>query len=212
MIPRPEPAKPVPISLTRLLAVEGRDEQEFMERLLEAMKLDGTIEVRNLGGNEQFPSGLKALKAMTGFGSVEVLGVIRDAEGNPARSAFDSVVTALKGAALPAPAVLGAVAAGPPRVSVYILPNCRDAGMLEDLCLDAAGGDPAMPCVEAFVECVANLPGSPRNVSKARMGAFLASRAEFVREVGRAAQKGAFDLDHPAFDGLRSFLRSLCDD
>ena len=91
---------------------------------------------------------------------------------------------------------------GRPRVSVFILPNCESAGMLETLYLSAVQDVPAMPCVEQYLQCLevtAKLP--PNNPEKARAHAFLASRPRPELRVGEAGRSRALAL---GFAGIRS--------
>ena len=67
--------------------------------------------------------------------------------------------------------------------------------------------DAAMPCVEEFIECV--MDGGPRDTSKARVQAFLASRDTPGKRLGEAAMAGYWAFDHPAFDGFRQLLSML---
>ena len=141
---------------------------------------------------------------------VDSIGVTRDADESSA-SAFQSVRSLLMSSAgLDAPDEPMVATWGRPRVSVFILPNCESAGMLETLCLSAVQDDPATPCVEQYLQCLeetANMPS--RNPDKARAHAFLASRARPELRVGEAAEAGHWQLDSPAFDPLKSFLLAL---
>ena len=81
--------------------------------------------------------------------------------------------------------------------------------MIEDLCLKTVEKHPAMQCVNAFAECVSNLDNRPRNISKAKVQAYLAAQAEVAETIGRGAQKGYWDFDSPYLDELKSFLKNL---
>jgi len=62
------------------------------------------------------------------------LGIIRDAESEPAITGFETVCAHLKRSGLTYPNAVGSFSVGTPQVGVYILPNCRHPGMLETLC------------------------------------------------------------------------------
>lgn len=81
--------------------------------------------------------------------------------------------------------------------------------MLEDLCLQSVAGDPAMDCVEEYFGCLQKAGVSPRNLPKAKMQAFLASREKAGLRLGEGAEKGYFDWENPTFNELREFLHSL---
>lgn len=82
--------------------------------------------------------------------------------------------------------------------------------MLETLCLQAVVSDPAIKCVDRYLECVAKRMGSlPGNRDKARLHAFLSSRPKPDLLLGQAASAGYFRWDHPAFDHVKQFLLGL---
>lgn len=189
--------------------VEGEDDKLFLEALLRHEGIPG-MQVIAVGGKTQLPANLKALRAAPQFGSVvRSLGVIRDADADP-DAAFRSVCGALYHAGLPTPPAPAELAAGPPRVGVFVLPSGSQRGALEDLCLAAVADDPAYPCVEQYFQCLAHASVEcPREWSRARMQVFLASRAEIDRRLGVAAQAGYIPWASPVFDGLKRFLHAL---
>jgi hypothetical protein len=198
------------ISLPCLLAVEGIDPFGFFLSLLKSMGLSGTIEVRNFGGNGDLAARLKALASMSSFQRVRSLGIVRDAETNAA-GAFAAVQGALRRAQLPVPRSQAAVAEGPPRVTVFILPDRETPGMIETLCLRAVAGDPVMRCVDEFLTCSRQAGAPLGNETKARFHAFLASRDKPGQPLRHAVAKSYFPLEDAAFQPLREFLQSLKD-
>jgi hypothetical protein len=84
-----------------LLIVEGSEDQRFFEALANRLGLQ-SMQTLPLGGKTQLRSTLKALTASPGFASVASLGLVRDANGDPA-AAFRSMIDALVAAKLPAP-------------------------------------------------------------------------------------------------------------
>ncbi len=172
-----KPSKP--ITESKVLAVEGKDEEKLFSALRAYLNLPN-IEIRELGGRYSFRAKISALKATSGFAEkVTSLGVVRDADENPA-GAFQSVCDALEKASLPRPtAPLQPVGDAP---QVMILPDGETPGMLEDLCLRSVAEDPAMPCVDEYFRCLEErLEELPKNPSKAQVRAFLASR-EWLEE------------------------------
>jgi hypothetical protein len=91
-----------------------------------------------------------------------------------------------------------------------IIPSHQQQGALEDLCLQAIANDPAKYCIEQFFECIGQkrLPVT-RELSKAKVQAFLSSREEPISALGLAAQKGYWPLNHSAFKTVRKFLQAL---
>jgi hypothetical protein len=64
--------------------------------------------------------------------------------------------------------------------------------------------------VEQYFQCLhqQGVP-EPRNLSKAKVQVFLASREEAGKRLGEAAQAGYLPLEHEAFEEVRDFLRQL---
>lgn len=196
------------IRCPKLLVVEGRDEELFFSALCQHLGLNG-IQVLPIGGKNQLRRNLEGLTKVTGFSQVIALGIIRDADDDP-KAAFQSVCSALKSAGLPVPAQPLVPAYGHPRVCVMILPDSQSTGALEDVCLRAIQGTLTMQCVDKLFCCLQRqgLP-LPKNLSRAKILAYLASQTEPDKRLGESAQAGYWDWDHPAFTDLKNFLRML---
>jgi hypothetical protein len=196
------------IKRPKLLIVEGKEDELFFSAFCHHLGLND-IQVLSIGGKTQLPSNLKALKGVTGFSQVIALGIIRDADED-ANAAFQSVCSALQHAGLPKPPKPMTPSSERPRVSVMILPDNQSPGALEDVCLKAIAGTPAMRCVDEFFRCLQrhHLP-PPKNLSKAKVLAYLTSLPEPDKRLGESAQSGYWNWDHPAFSDLKDFLRSL---
>jgi hypothetical protein len=192
----------------KLLIGEGKDEQVFCEALLRHLGLTG-VQVGEYGGKDKLADVLYAFPRRPDFPQVVSLGILRDADGD-AGGAFQKVCTALRNANLAYPVAHSQGAGASPRVSVFILPDGQNDGMLEDLCLAAVQADPATPCVEEFFTCVQRQSGrQPRIPAKARVQAWLASHLESDLRMGLAAQRGYWPFDAPTFSPLITFVRSL---
>jgi hypothetical protein len=164
---------------------------------------------------------LKTISTLTpGFRNVVSLGITRDADGSTepddqrtpesAGNAFRSVCGALEGAGLPQPVKPNEIAYGSPNVAVFILPDCERNGMLEDLCLASIQNDPVFQCIDPFFACASKHPGiSPKNMAKARIHAWLATRSRPDLRFGEAAEKEIWDWEHEAFGPIKDFLRML---
>jgi len=197
------------LSYAKLLLVEGADAFYFFKPLLHAEKLLDQIEIRNFGSVTDLHHYLSLLKRIDGFDRVNSLGIVRDAEDN-AHSAFLNVCRSLEHAGLAAPTAPAVTANGLPNVTVFILPDCKNPGMLETLCLSAVKSDRVMPCIEKFFRCVQRqgMP-MPNNQYKAQAHAFLATRPVPDLQLGEAAASGFWCFGDPAFDQLKQFLRAL---
>jgi hypothetical protein len=203
------PPAPITINESRQLLVEGRSPELFFQHLLPKIGLVG-IQLQNFGGLAELPRFLRLLRNDAGFSTVVTsLGIARDAEAS-ATAAHQSICRALRAAGLPEPPQPLVGAAGPPKVSVFLFPDCASAGMLEDLCIQAISGDPAVRCLDDYFDCL-NKQGipTPSPLPKARLQAFLASRARPGLLLGQAAAAGYFPWQHPAFDPMKQFLHAL---
>lgn len=130
----------VRIEKSRVLVVEGRDEELFFTAFIDNCKDKlnlPDIQILPVGGKSRLPGNLKALVKSPGFSEIISLGIVRDADED-ARAAFQSVCSALRSAGLSAPPAPLVSAGSNPSVSVIILPGDNNPGMLEDLCLPFA--------------------------------------------------------------------------
>src|SRR5258708_7622332 len=148
-----------PITTTGQLLAEGRTPEMFFREMIIACGFQKEMEVRTFGdvSKDNLQTYLELFTQKAAFKErVKRMGIIRDAEAATVASAFASVQAALRDARLPTPQQLNSLEGSPLAIAAFILPNCNDAGMLEDLCLAAAAeaeqGQPgaALPCVDEF--------------------------------------------------------------
>lgn len=198
-----------------LLLVEGEDEWHLLIRLLEPVMGITTIDVRAYDGVGKLGATLKSLhEVASGFHHIRTLAIWRDAETD-AKTATACVQGALRDAGFAVPDNPGEFVQGSPQVGFFILPGDDQPGSLEDICLQAVAEDPTMPCVETFLECVKVKAGESEQVclhpndGKTRLHAYLASRREPGLKVGEAAKAQYLNLDHPAWERIKGFLREL---
>ena len=198
------------------LLVEGNDERNFFEAFADHLAL-GNVQIQVFGGKDQLREFLETLAGATAFRKVRSIGIVRDADES-ADGAFQSVQTSLRnandairssGVEFPVPDRPGQRAGGRPALSVLILPGDGDAGMLETLlCRTFAGGDMDR-CIDQFFQCAEETGTRIRRPDKARARAYLATTPDPHLSVGVAAKRDRWDMNHRAFDGVRSFLKSL---
>ena len=177
----------------KVLAVEGKDEENFFEALLKYVDITD-FAIHAVGGKDQFKNKLPALVRISGFSDVEVLAVIRDADKD-ANAAFKSIRDILKKEGLKPPKSRNQFSSGKPKIGIFIMPGNSDKGMLEDLCIETVKDHPAMKCVNTFIECVSKLEPQPNNLTKAKAQAFLSAMPNIVNSVGIAAQKKYWNFD-----------------
>lgn len=187
----------------KLLLVEGKDEVNVFDKLFEEMEIYD-VQIIDIGGVRQFPEKMPDLLKRPGFKSVEIIGICRDGEDNPASSAFQSICSILKNIALPIPNKINEFSNSNPKIGVFVMPNNKDKGMLEDLFLESLKGTDRMQCVEEFCKCEVANP--PKNKSKAKMLAFLSTLKEDTNRLGHAVQQEQIDFNSSVFDDLKKFL------
>jgi hypothetical protein len=208
------PSMKRPIGAPKQLLVEGRTPEIFFREWIDALGLNGKIEVRDFRSLAELDNFLKLFTSYKEFKeTVESVGVIRDAEDKPAAAAFQSACESLRKVGLVCPEKPGTFGPGPKRTGVFILPDCAQPGMLETLCWSILETDPkskqAVDCVTAHFQCLGKAGVQTRNPHKARVWSYLAGRGEFEPQVGRAAQAKVWQWNSPALRTLSQFLRDL---
>ena len=191
------------------LLVEGNDQRNFFAAMLRHLNLGG-VQIHNFGGVNELGFYLGNLADSDGFDRiVKSVGIVRDAEISAA-DAFRSVQGALRNAGLDVPNAPGVKTGGAPSVSALILPDNQSGGMLETLLCRTFENTPLDGCIDDFFDCVRERAGTqPHRPEKSRAHAYIATRDDPHLSVGVAAQRGYWNLDHAAFDGVRRFLQSL---
>ena len=172
------------------------------------------VEISSFGGVTELRGFLSAVwNAPNARTTIEAIGIVRDAESD-ADSAFESARAAISALGLCPPDGPLQVVGQKPRVGALILPPGQSAGMLEDVCLDAVHEDPAMLCVEEYLECVQKRVTDWPNInrSKAKVQAFLASRYEPGLLLGQAAERGDWDWSKRTFWQIKQFVQELTND
>ena len=198
--------KPTEITEPNLLLVGGKEDVFFFKALMKYQKLQN-VQIINAEGTSNFEPILKAISSSPQFRTtVSSLGVVRDADTG-IDIAFKCVTDALESANLPVPEFALVPKGENPQVTVMILPEEGEPGMLEDLCLKSVESDPTMFCVKQYCRCLQQkCPSLPKNTSKAKVQVFLASRKEVGKGLGVAARDGCWPFHDAAFDEVKRFL------
>jgi hypothetical protein len=203
-----------PLQAPKQLLVEGRTPEIFFREWIEWLGLKAQMEVRDFLSLSDLTDFLRVFTQRKEFKeNVASVGIMRDAEDRPALEAFASVCASLREANLPAPDTLGVVGSGTPRTGVFVLPDCRQPGMLETLCWRVLKGSPELgsrlECVEGYLDCLRRIEVDLPNEAKARVWAYLAAQGRFDPLVGRAAQAKVWDWKSTVLEPLTAFLKSL---
>ena len=131
--------EPFQIKTDALLLVEGKDEYQTFQALLKEMNING-VQIYDVEGNNNFANKIPRLFKSSGFQQISKLGFVRDAEQHEAKSAFDSICHVLECSNIfdHVPRNIGKVEEiGSFKVGIFIMPNNKDKGMLETLCLQS---------------------------------------------------------------------------
>lgn len=195
------------ITKPKVIAVEGRDEENFFNALLTFVRLTD-IQVIPMEGKCSLTDKIEAVTKIQGFGSATSFGVVIDADDSYT-DAFRSVCGALEDLNLPVPTQPLRATGLNPKVIVMIMPRKNKNGMLEDLCLEGVESDAATLCVRRYIMCLSNRGITTNNDSKARIHAFLSSRREPDLRLGEAALEGYWPFENKAFDEVKRFIRTL---
>lgn len=207
-------APPRRIEEPKQLLVEGKDQENFFKAFIQQFAFQ-SIQIQDFGGIDELRSFLQAFTKSPGFTTVSSIGIIRDAERSAAFSAFRSVRDSLRNVDLPVPSAVGKrtrdhTHPGQPAVTVLILPDGTNPGMLETLLCESFANDPVNDCIDDFFKCADALPDtSSARRDKARAHVYLATKSHPEVSVGVAAQKDYWCLDHEVFSDVRSFLKGL---
>ncbi len=187
---------------SKILAVEGKDEENFFNAFLKVLEISD-VQVINFEGKSNFASKIYTLPKIPGFDKVTRIGFVRDAETNEAKSAFDSINAALNKAHLDSVSDINTFTKNTPSIGIFIMPDNSSKGMLEDLCLNYITDLSEKKCIDGYFDCLNN---TPKEKSKAMVQVFLAGKSPLVNSLGLGALNKHFDFSSKHFEKIKSFL------
>lgn len=212
-----------------MLLVEGIQDALFCEALLEYLEVSNKVLIVETEGRPNIPARLidVSMSNIVKDGKLSKLGILQDADQSAESSRLD-VIDALYNADLPIPSAHSADEnAETLTVSVFIAPNNRSQGSLEDLCLSSLTAD-KVQCLDEHIDCVSQNDAGlkPHLVSKVKVALHLATEPAFRRSdmnlppevrdnlrpgisIGLAARYHIWDWSHPEFKPIQSFLCRL---
>lgn len=190
-----------------LLLVEGIEEVRFWAALLKVHSRND-IQTLAAAGKTRLATELSTIVQTPGFDDVRWLGVAQDADDNSG-AAFDRIRSALRAASLSVPNRPWEQIGSSPEVVAFVLPDGQNTGDVETLVWQAVQGEPAVPCVNAYFECLRTVGMLPRQLSKARIHAYLASLNRPDQRLGEAAEAGVLPLNSPVFGRFLGLLPAI---
>src|SRR6266511_2045577 len=161
------PATAGPVTSPGLLLCEGPDDFAFFLSLLAFLQIsDEIVRIERLEGRRQLHDRLNGLAIRDQGRILKAMAIVCDADDpDDGQAAFGKVRDDLRATGFSVPER----AAGFVHVSwggslslsvgVFIMPDNRATGALEDLCLTAIAGEPSLACVEPFLNCVSAAGG-----------------------------------------------------
>ena len=139
--------------------------------------------------------------------ALKILGIVRDADDDAGRT-FQSIQSVLQNAQIPVPKKPMRPEGDDIKVIVMILPNGKDPGEIEDLCLKSVENEPAIQCVDEYFECLKEKEILINKTSKAKVQTYLAPKKAGLK-VGHAAEAGIWDFGHESFQIVKDFLMQI---
>lgn len=214
--------KKIEIEKEYILLVEGNDEVRFFNVYLKHLGIEG-VQAIDVGGKDKFKEIFPLFIADSGFNAVKGYAIIRDADED-IDNTFQSVIGLLNKHNQSTPkSVFHFNADKGKKVGIYIMPGNLQGKMLEDLCLEIVIGSPVLACVDVYMDCLSastekkgdgtesdkNKFYFPKNLSKAKLHAYLAGMHEYVPDLGIATEKKYWDLNSPVLEHLKNFIVQL---
>lgn len=219
----------IPEGKSRLMIVEGKEDQEFFIRLATHMNVidNWPVHIEQLEGKGNFGAFLRGVMRHPRFGQLAKVGIVRDADygGNT----FQSIRDTLKSAndrnprQLPIPLQVLELAEGVPNIIALVLPSGEREGMIEDLIMDVFDEDPVSKCVNMYFKCLReeDIGISQERLPKARLRTFITGKnigsesegedsdRQYLSDVFHMSWWRAEYWDHPVFDEAKAFLAQL---
>ena len=199
-----------------VLMVEGPSDMNFFQGLLKRsddIDLDRSkMQIITANGKNFFPNKIDWLKRPDRKKKITRIGFVRDADENPAQSAFQSICHFLKENSFPVPQRLSDITQGDLRCGIFIMPDNESRGMLESLCLESIQSLPIAPSIDRYLDAVKENSAEmydKLNLPKSKVLTYLAGRYPDSGNVGLGAQQGHFNFRHECFNPVKNFLNRL---
>lgn len=195
---------------SRVLLVEGQDDEYVVSRLLERHKSSLSFSVKN---KQTISKLLPSISLEIRASGRQVVGILVDADDDMA-ARWDAVRGQLsKADILPptAPNSAGTIIDGTPRIGIWLMPNNESPGELEDFVVKMIpDGDKVWPLSQRYIE---DIPEAERKFSekkkpRAQLYAWLAAR-EDPRQIGLAIRARDLEVDGELSQKFIAWLTKL---
>lgn len=203
---------PLRLHKDRLLLVEGKDEVNLFNKLIEYCfgRDNPGIQVIPVGSKEQFKRKLATIKTAAQTGpALQAIGIVRDAD-NSASDSFKSVCAGVRHVKYEPPSAHAKFSNATPSIGVFIVPDGSQPGAIETVCRQSVESEETAECVVEYLDCLTKHNAmKSTNEDKSFAHAYLAAMKDPLVRVGEAALQGVWDFRSPAFDALSRFVRDL---
>lgn len=215
------------LTLPRLIVCEGPSDEAFFRALINARQLPefsirqtGESNAEGGGGITRFGDFLKGIPSWNGFYQLTDIILVADNDLTP-RENFDNVCDQISSVdpyggppqQYPVPSRPLETVAGPPNITVLMVPSENEPGVLETLCLTAAVvvAPDITACTDRFANCTsADIWENPNNLTKMKLRSLLTAQNERNPFIGLGMvwdqNTGLIPLNHQVFDPIVDFL------
>ena len=195
----------------KVLLVEGQDDEHVVWHLWKRRHrseppfgIEGTEGVENL---------IEAISTEIKAPGRTAIGIVADANDDPG-GRWDAISHRLRQAGVEPPEsrpLDGTIMDGPPRVGVWLMPDNRRPGELEDFVQEMIpSGDPAWPLAQKYIRDIPKEARRfpPGKTSRAELHAWLATREEPGR-MGSAIGRRDLQTDGPLCSAFLAWIERL---
>lgn len=192
----------------KVLIVEGYSDLLFYAEMVEHIDRNKRIFIKEFGGKGNFQKDLKLLLISAFLESKTAIGVIVDANGNPAetRAKMEKLLSELTKQTV----VNGQWTGGSPNSGLLVVPGGDQKGEIETLVWNSWANDPAnasqKKCITDFIGCMGSAGKKAKSPDKGHIGALLAIASDEDPRLGPGARAKVFDLARLELEELRQFL------
>ena len=182
----------------RLLLVEGQDDHHVVRHIRDRHGLIPSFSISSRGSVEQV---LRAIPIEALTSGRQALGIIIDANSDP-QARWNAITYRLHAANMdiaipPATGAGGTVIQGIPRIGIWLMPDNRSQGELEDFVAEMIpSDDPVWPRAQDYIDGIPqdDRKFAPQKTSRAKVHAWLAAR-EDPRQMGAAIGTRDLNID-----------------
>ena len=204
-------ALPIPSpSDSRVLLVEGQDDEHVVSRLLERHESALSFSILN---KQTISKLLPSISLEIRASGRQAVGILVDADDNMA-ARWDAVRGQLSKAGIsppPSPNSAGTIIDGTPRIGIWLMPDNEASGELENFVVKMIpDGDKVWPLSQRYIE---EIPEAERKFSegkklRAQLYAWLAARKE-PRQMGLAIHTHDLEIDGELSNTFVAWLTKL---